>query len=73
MAGEGLLWPYNYLGCAVKSQIPLQLHMAHYKPRHTFTFQTRGECKKDTQYSAQALWYVWSHKLPIGGLVPGSM
>lgn len=38
MAGEGLLWPYNYLGCAVKSQIPLQLHMAHYKPRHTFTF-----------------------------------
>lgn len=38
VAGEGLLWPYNYLGCAVKSQIPLQLHMVHYKLRHTFIF-----------------------------------
>lgn len=41
MAGEGLLWPYNYPGCAEKSQIPLQLHVVHYKLRHLHLLDTR--------------------------------
>lgn len=46
MAGEGLLWPYNYLGCAVSSQIPLQLHVVHYKLRHTSSSRQEKSVKR---------------------------